>query len=162
MVFYFSATGNCLDVARRIAGELGTIAVSIPQAMRDPRPLYEDDVIGVVFPIYSSRPPRMVKDFLASTTLKADYTFAIATYGFSTGNPFKRLIRRLRRPQSSVRSAGRQFRTPERGWSPAPCERVWIARGGYLKISSWVPVLWKTARSSVVYQTKSQSPALQT
>lgn len=76
-VFYFSATGNSLAVAKQIGGTL----ISIPQVMDDPDTHYKDDVIGVVFPVFSNAPPRMVSDFLDKVTFEADYTFAIGTYG---------------------------------------------------------------------------------
>ena len=75
--FYFTSTGNSLSVAKRIGGNL----VSIPQVIDDPTTLYKDDVIGVVFSVYSNAPPKMVREFIDKVKLEADYTLAIGTYG---------------------------------------------------------------------------------
>lgn len=76
-IFYFTATGNSLAVAKRIGGNL----ISIPQAIDVEETHYKDDVIGVVFPVFSNAPPRMVRQFLDKVCLEADYLFAIGTYG---------------------------------------------------------------------------------
>ncbi|MDR1530625.1 MAG: 4Fe-4S ferredoxin, partial [Clostridiales bacterium] len=76
-IFYFTSTGNSLSVAKRIGGNL----ISIPQIIDDAETHYKDDVIGVLFPIYSLAAPRMVRRFLEKVKLEADYTFAVGTYG---------------------------------------------------------------------------------
>ncbi|MDR2939245.1 MAG: 4Fe-4S dicluster domain-containing protein [Clostridiales bacterium] len=80
-IFFFSATGNSLAVAKQFGGNL----ISIPQVINDSKTQYKDDVIGLVFPIYSTAPPKMVSGFLNKITLEADYTFAIGTYGNMDG-----------------------------------------------------------------------------
>lgn len=75
--FYFTATGNCLYVAKRIGGDL----YSIPQMMKDDKREFEDDAIGFVFPCYGFGVPRMVIDFIQRSKFKANYFFAIMTYG---------------------------------------------------------------------------------
>ena len=76
-IFYFTSTGNCLAVAKKLGGQL----VSIPQAIHSSELFYQDDVIGLVFPIYGFGMPRMVRQFLANVSWKAGYSFAIGTYG---------------------------------------------------------------------------------
>lgn len=76
-VFYFTSTGNSLAVAKRIGGTL----ISIPQVIDAQDTHYKDDVIGVIFPVFSNAPPRMVRRFLDKVCLEADYLFAIGTYG---------------------------------------------------------------------------------
>lgn len=80
-VLYFSATGNSLSVAKGIGGDL----ISIPQIINDDNKTIEDDVVGVVFPIYCMDFPKMVRKFLGEFTLKAEYTFIIATCGMNCG-----------------------------------------------------------------------------
>ncbi len=58
-VFYFTATGNSLAVAKKIGGEL----ISIPQVMNDENLEYKDDVIGVIFPVYGCNVPKIVSRF---------------------------------------------------------------------------------------------------
>jgi hypothetical protein len=81
--FYFTSTGNCLAVAKKIGDTNRAISnlISIPQIIGNLQPEYKDDVIGVIFPIYGFFMPKIVQKFLAETTLTADYTFAIGTYG---------------------------------------------------------------------------------
>jgi hypothetical protein len=76
-IFYCTSTGNSLAVAKRIGGNL----ISIPQIIDALETHYNDDAIGVVFPVYSNAPPRMVRLFLDKVRLEADYLFAIGTYG---------------------------------------------------------------------------------
>ena len=76
-VFYFTSTGNCLAVAKKIGGKL----VSIPQIIDEPDLHFKDDVIGLVFPIYGFGMPKMVRKFLERATWEAEYSFAIGTYG---------------------------------------------------------------------------------
>lgn len=85
LVFYFTATGNSLYVAREIAGEKGELR-SISQEIHYPSPVYEAEEIGFVFPTYVHLAPAMVQDFLAKSTFKADYLFAVATFGAHHGD----------------------------------------------------------------------------
>ncbi len=76
-IFYFTSTGNCLAVAKKIGGHL----VSIPQVVDSSDLHFQDDAIGLVFPIYGFGLPKMVRRFLEKATWNADYSFAIGTYG---------------------------------------------------------------------------------
>lgn len=80
-VFYFTSTGNCLYVAKRIGGSL----YSIPQLMKEKTFVFKDDVIGLVYPCYGFGMPNIVRQFLTQVSWDAEYTFAIATYGNMTG-----------------------------------------------------------------------------
>jgi len=80
-IFYFTATGNSLAVAKRIGGTL----ISIPQIANSNNLHYKDDAIGIVFPIYWWNMPIMVRRFLDKVKLEADYLFAIGTYGSLPG-----------------------------------------------------------------------------
>lgn len=79
-IFYFTSTGNCLAVAKKI-GIGNTKLISIPQVVGKPDLAFADDVIGVVFPIYGFGLPKMVKKFLETAKLQGAYMFAIGTYG---------------------------------------------------------------------------------
>lgn len=80
-VFYYTATGNSLYVAKMVGGG----AKSIPQELKKTDLHYEDDVIGIVYPCYVYGIPASVQTFLERATWKAQYTFAIITYGFTSG-----------------------------------------------------------------------------
>lgn len=80
-VLYFSSTGNCLYVAKRIGGE----RYSIPKLVEMEKYSFEDDCIGIVFPIYGLCIPPYVDEFIKKLEVKCDYLFAIATYGTFPG-----------------------------------------------------------------------------
>ena len=80
IIFYFTATGNSLYVARQLADE-HTELLSIPQLMKRKRLEFEADEIGIVYPIYGQMPPNMVRRFIQKARLEAAYKFAVLTYG---------------------------------------------------------------------------------
>ena len=83
-ICYFTATGNCLYVARRIGGNL----LSIPQLIRQDEILIEDDAVGIVAPVYAVEMPMMVKEFLEKAKIMTDYFFFIYTYGMGYAEAF--------------------------------------------------------------------------
>lgn len=76
-MFYYTATGNCLEVAKNIGGEL----YSIPQVLKGSTLEYEDEQIGIIFPVYMGSTPRIVVEFMKQVKLKTKYFFGIATFG---------------------------------------------------------------------------------
>jgi ferredoxin len=76
-VFYFTATGNSLYVAKRFGGEL----YSIPQVLKGKQFDFEDERIGIIFPCYGFAAPDIVREFIEKVTLKSPYIFAVLTYG---------------------------------------------------------------------------------
>ncbi len=80
-ILYFTATGNCLEVAKEIGGNL----LSIPQMIKEDKYFFEDDVVGIIFPVYVVGMPRIVENFINKATISAKYTFAIGTYGNIAG-----------------------------------------------------------------------------
>ncbi len=80
-IFYFTGTGNSLQVARDLAMELGGAEViSIPKAMETGAG-YDADCVGIVFPVYMFGMPLIVAEFARKLTAKAGaYIFAVATY----------------------------------------------------------------------------------
>lgn len=79
MLFYFTATGNCLAVARNLDEEL----YSIPQELKKSKRHYKADVIGIVAPTYTGLMPRIVRRFLKDSDFEADYFYIIMTYGMN-------------------------------------------------------------------------------
>lgn len=80
VVLYFTGTGNCLYVARQLAGKDGEI-LSIPQLIKNKQYSIEADEIGIVYPIYGHMPPSIVWQYIKKAKLKAQYKFAVLTYG---------------------------------------------------------------------------------
>lgn len=83
-ICYFTATGNCLYVARKIGGKL----LSIPQLMKQDEIIIEDDAVGIVAPVYAVEMPMMVKAFLERVMIKTNYFFFIYTYGMGYAEAF--------------------------------------------------------------------------
>ena len=80
IILYFTGTGNCLYVARELAGTDG-LTMSIPQLVKAGQYEIEADEIGLVYPVYGHMPPHMVWEFIKKAKLKANYKFAVLTYG---------------------------------------------------------------------------------
>ena len=80
VVLYFTGTGNCLHIARELAGPDGEV-LSIPQLVKEGKYEIDADEIGIVYPIYGHMPPNMVRRFIEKAKLNADYLFAVLTYG---------------------------------------------------------------------------------
>lgn len=77
MVFYFTATGNSLYVAKQLEAK----PISIAQAIHDEKRLYQADKIGIVCPIFGHEVPALVREFLEKSTFQTPYFYMILTYG---------------------------------------------------------------------------------
>lgn len=75
-VLYSTSTGNCLMVAKKFGKDI----ISIPKTMRKEEYEFEDDKIGIVFPVYGLSVPPLIIDFISKAKFKTDYLFAILTY----------------------------------------------------------------------------------
>ena len=60
MLFYFTATGNSLYVAKQLEND----PISIPQELRKANRHYISDSIGIVCPLFEFEIPKLVKDFI--------------------------------------------------------------------------------------------------
>lgn len=80
-IFYFTATGNGLHIARTIGGD----TYSIPKLLKERRFDFEDDCVGFVFPCYYFGVPRPVRRFVEQVTIRSDYVFAVMSYGNFSG-----------------------------------------------------------------------------
>ena len=76
-ILYFTSTGNNLYIARNLGGVL----LSIPQLVNDNILDIEDDVVGIVFPVYYATSPKMLREYLKKVNIATDYLFLIASYG---------------------------------------------------------------------------------
>lgn len=91
-IFYYTATGNSLMVAKSLGGNL----LSIPKMLKEEKTLFEDDIIGFVFPSYRGSIPTVVEEFIQRVKIKGTYTFAIVTYGSTamwTGKHFAEIAK---------------------------------------------------------------------
>lgn len=94
MIFYFTGTGNSLQIAKELADYQGESLVSIAECMnsKDEKfnfQLNREEKVGFVFPVYAWGPPQMVLDFIDQMKLEQyeeNYTFCVMTCGENTGN----------------------------------------------------------------------------
>jgi|GEM_PF-872178 len=85
-ILYFTATGNCLDISRKLAANCGGAELlSIPQLIKNGVGSIEDDVIGVVFPVFACNLPAIVTRYLRSAKLSASYKVAVVAHGGGPG-----------------------------------------------------------------------------
>lgn len=79
-IYYFSATGNSLQVANVMAAMLNAELLSMPGHRGD---VCDSKAIGFVFPTYFWGVPRTVAEFIGELLVKEEqpYIFAVTTYG---------------------------------------------------------------------------------
>ena len=87
MICYFSATGNCGHVAKRLAEATGERAVSIEVADANRIELGEGERLGLVSPTYCWGLPTPVIEFLHAleVTGRPTYCYFVGTYGTTSG-----------------------------------------------------------------------------
>lgn len=77
MVFYFTATGNSLYIAKKISKN----PKSIPQVIKQENLIFTADKIGIVCPVYCGEIPGFVLEFIKTAKFDAQYLYLILTYG---------------------------------------------------------------------------------
>ena len=77
MLFYFTATGNSLYVARKLDKHI----LSIPQELKQEKQHYQDKKIGIISPVYAGELPQIVRKFIEKAQFDTDYFYIILTYG---------------------------------------------------------------------------------
>lgn len=82
-IYYFSATGNSLAMARQIAKRLGDCAIRSMAAEPPDEPVGGlDQSIGFVFPVFYVGLPRIVKRFVERLNImEGTYCFAFISFG---------------------------------------------------------------------------------
>lgn len=82
LVFYFTATGNSLFIAKQFSAS----PLSIPQELKKSDLVYEADEIGFIFPDYAAAAPMIVREFIEKAQFKAPYIFSVITFGNASVN----------------------------------------------------------------------------
>lgn len=82
IVFYFTATGNSLFIAKQLSDS----PLSIPQELKKADLTYEADEIGFIFPDYAAAVPVIVREFVEKARFKASYIFSVITFGNASVN----------------------------------------------------------------------------
>ncbi len=85
VIYYFSATGNSLHVARKIGQRLGQCElIDVSGERKAQATANEIDIMGFVFPVFYGDMPRIVRDFIRGIAITPrTYVFAVATCGGS-------------------------------------------------------------------------------
>lgn len=113
MIFYFTGTGNSLQVAKLLANEQKEVLYSVSSLMNQGIPqteftLKEDEKIGFIFPVYAFGPPKIILDFINNLKLKNHkdhYIFAVATCGENIGCTMEILKKNLEKAFLPLHSA---------------------------------------------------------
>ena len=109
-IYYFSGTGNSLWVARKISENLPDaelipitkdLSVELAEDAETPQNI---ESIGLVFPVYMFKPPRVVFDFLCKIP-KAKYIYAAVTCGMMPGKVLTVINNQLHKTENAL-SAG--------------------------------------------------------
>lgn len=79
MIFYYTATGNSLYVARYMDNN----PLSIPQELKKENLYYKDEMIGIICPIYAGELPKTVRKFIKKAKFSTKYFYMLLTYGNS-------------------------------------------------------------------------------
>jgi ferredoxin len=101
-IYYFTATGNSLAVARDIAGKTKGKLISIPSVENRKNILPEADIVGIVFPVYyatnnESGIPLIVERFIGKLeNIGSGYIFSVCTHGGVPGQTIENLGKLIR------------------------------------------------------------------
>ena len=81
VIFCFSGTGNCLDIAKNIARSLGDTDIVMMRRAPAVRDVHEAERVGFVFPCYAGGLPGDVEKYVRSLFVSAKaYTFGVVSY----------------------------------------------------------------------------------
>ena len=81
VIFCFSGTGNCLDIAKNIARGLGDTDIVMMRRAPAVRDVHEAERVGFVFPCYAGGLPGDVEKYVRSLFIGAKaYTFGVVSY----------------------------------------------------------------------------------
>lgn len=136
-LYYFSATGNCLAVAREIAEGLPeTKLYPIPQVIRSDLPL-EGDCVGIIYPVYFGGLPRIISDFIKRLNPEnVKYLFVVCTFGaFAAGS--------LLMAEEQLKAAG----IPVNAGYYVPMPGNYIVKYGAYKKEKQKKMFWKKSES---------------
>jgi NAD-dependent dihydropyrimidine dehydrogenase PreA subunit len=112
-IYYFTGTGNSLEVAKDLGALLAAEEPQPIAALRDQETVTpEGETIGLVFPVYDWNMPAIVERFIKRLDLTGvNYIFAVATCNFLPGGALDRLDLLLRESGKKL-SGGFVIRMP--------------------------------------------------
>lgn len=97
-IFYFSASGNSLNLARRLTEELDNCRlVSIARVVKQNSICVDTPGLGFVFPVFAWGLPGIVSELVSKLDIRGrPYIFAVATCVAIPGNTLKQLRKELK------------------------------------------------------------------
>lgn len=97
-LYVFSATGNCLTTARKLAQKLEHCNIIPVTAVKNQaKILVEADCVGIVFPVYYGNMPYPVRELVSKMVCKPDtYIFTVTTCRGHVGAANQRMDQLLR------------------------------------------------------------------
>lgn len=100
IIFYFSASGNSLALARDIAEKTKGKLVSIPSVMNKESLKPQTDAVGIVFPVYYASNgygiPLIVERFVNKLEgIGSNYFFAVCTHSGMAGETIEKLKKQI-------------------------------------------------------------------
>ena len=98
-IYYFSATGNSLEIAQQISKELDNCTIKSMTTPPTKEPVGgSDEIIGFVFPVYYLGMPILVKEFVEKLNiLPGTYCFGVSNFAKYRGNALGMLEKILKR-----------------------------------------------------------------
>ena len=108
-IYYFSATGNSLWSAKKIAGGIDEKSelINIGIEAQKEKISIEADAVVLLFPAYAYGPPLIIRDFLRRAEIKTPYFAAFVTFGTSPGGALAEISRILKRKKIRASWFGR-------------------------------------------------------
>lgn len=88
-IYYFSGTGNSLFIAKGLAQRLGGSLKTVSSAIDNNVTRADADTVGVVFPVYYTELPVIIKRFAGMLDTEGRYVFAVCNFGGSAGHSLK-------------------------------------------------------------------------
>jgi len=86
VIFCYSGTGNCLDIAKNIARELGDTDIVMMRSLPAITDVRHAKRVGFVFPCYAGGLPGDVERYVSMLTIGKDtYTFGVCSYAAYPG-----------------------------------------------------------------------------
>lgn len=97
-IYYFSATGNSMTTAEKLAERLGDCrVVPVASVMNQSKIVEDAEVVGFVFPVYYGNMAYPMRAAIAKMVLNPEaYVFSVATYRGHAGKAAQRLDQLLR------------------------------------------------------------------
>lgn len=81
VIFCFSGTGNCLDIAKNIAKELGDTDIVLMRSAPAVTDVREAERVGFVFPCHAGGLPGKVEEYVRRVSIgRGAYKFAVVSY----------------------------------------------------------------------------------